>query len=145
MNTCAVTSTGLRGVQNEIFRLSRTCAASGIGATSSPSATASSAMSTPPPPEMVISPTRRLGGRTPKLAAQATSSISSVLPGRTMPCWARTASKTASEPARAAVCERAASAPVRERPTFVKSTGLRQARAASSEARSASPSRTPSA
>ena len=36
MNTWAVTSTGLRVEQNESFRFRRACAASGIGATSSP-------------------------------------------------------------------------------------------------------------
>ena len=145
MNTCAVMSTGLRGVQNESISFRRLCAASGIGATTSPCAAASSAIITPAPPEMVINPTRRLEGRAPKLAAYAASSISSVLSVRTMPACASIEPKTASAPVSAAVCERTASAPGSERPVLVKNTRLPRARAASSEASRASPSPIPSA
>jgi hypothetical protein len=54
--TCAVASTGLRGAQNGTRSRSRCCASAGISGIASPRLSATSLISTPAPPETVITP-----------------------------------------------------------------------------------------
>lgn len=56
LKACAVQSTGLAGDANGINAFSRRCAASGIAGMGRPSASAASEISTPAPPEIVITP-----------------------------------------------------------------------------------------
>ena len=72
------------------------------------------------------------------------SSASSVVRARITPNSAITASVTRSSPAIDAVCDRAASRPIDDVPTFIMITGLRTRRAAANAARKLSGSRMPS-
>ena len=87
-----------------------------------------SLISTPAPPDTVITPSVLRAGYIFRVAVCAMSSISSELRARTTPNSAITASVTASSPAIDAVCDFAAFVPSSLRPTFCITIGLRRAR-----------------
>jgi len=74
----------------------------------------------------------------------ATASMSNASSISTMPCASQTASSTAWDPARLAVCDLTARAPDSVRPAFAMSTGLPFARARSTAARNRSVDSNPS-
>ena len=135
---------GLRAAANGTSSSILRCAASGIGATSSPRRFASSAISTPTPPETVTIATRSLTGREPMTQLRAMSKNSSMLSARYTPNWRKRESYTASSPARAAVWDAAAAAPASVRPSLTAITGVSLSRARSRAARNFGPFRHPS-
>ena len=77
-----MTSMGFRAAAKGTSSSIRRCAASGISGTASPRRFASSAISTPTPPETVTIATRSLAGRVPMTELRATSRNSSMLSAR---------------------------------------------------------------
>ena len=73
----------------------RRCAASGISGTLSPHPFASSAISTPTPPETVTIATRSLAERVPTTELRATSKNSSMLSAWVTPNWRKNESPDA--------------------------------------------------
>ena len=143
LDICAVASTGFRGeAKGTTERMRRCVASSGVG-NSSPAALAASASSTPKPPEAVSSTVRLpRGSRSPSTAAAwPRSSSASTLGTRTAPARRNTASKTASDPASAPVCDAAAAWPASVAPIFSTITGLPARLAASRAATSRGASR----
>ncbi len=109
-----------------------------------PQSCASSAISTPTPPDKVNRPTLRFGGRRAMLALAAMPATSAASRARCTPYSRSTVSYTASSPASAAVWLAAAWAPIAVRPTFTITTGFFAACAAARARRSLKPSRQPS-
>ncbi|CPO18541.1 Uncharacterised protein [Bordetella pertussis] len=140
--TLPVRSSGLAACTKEGNTGARALAVcSASGGRASPHRSASSAISTPAPPETDITAIRRPCGTLSNRYRRAASIIWPSESTRSAPCWRRQASYRASSPASAPVCEAAAAAPACERPALMAMTGLPASAAARSARRNATVSR----
>ena len=69
LSACAVTSTGLRGAANGTQDSTCFWESSASGVSSTPSSSAASAISTPAPPDIVMTARRREAGNRPRVQA----------------------------------------------------------------------------